>query len=210
MTIKVWEARGIPKMDRFGKTDAFARVAFGGVSYGETEVVESQDPYWGTEYRHAPNASRRVVSAKHISRLNRARSVCSVPVNGSSGAVVVSLLDKDAVGEKKIGEVTVRIQDLLDGTVRETASFLFASLRRSRNVYRLIPERCCQQEHEEWHKVQSVEVRPSACTNPTLANLLCQRAPSGPYRRRGKRAEARATGRKPWVPARPKPPNGAS
>ena len=52
MTIKVWEARGIPKMDRFGKTDAFARVAFGGVSYGETEVVESQDPYWGTEYRH--------------------------------------------------------------------------------------------------------------------------------------------------------------
>ena len=72
VTIKVWEARGIPKMDRFGKTDAFARVAFGGVSYGETEVVESQDPYWGTEYRHAPNASKRVVSATNISRLNRA------------------------------------------------------------------------------------------------------------------------------------------
>ena len=61
------------------------------------------------------------------------RPVCSVPVDGSSGAVVVSLLDKDAVGEKKIGEVTVRVQDLLDGTVRETAPFsLFGSLRRSR------------------------------------------------------------------------------
>jgi hypothetical protein len=62
------------------------------------------------------------------------RPVCSVPVDGSSGAVVVSLLDKDAVGEKKIGEVTVRVQDLLDGTVRDTAaSFLFVSLRRSRS-----------------------------------------------------------------------------
>ena len=67
------------------------------------------------------------------------RPVCSVPVDGSSGAVVVSLLDKDAVGEKKIGEVTVRVQDLLDGTVRETAPFsLFGSLRRSRKRHGLI------------------------------------------------------------------------
>ena len=70
------------------------------------------------------------------------RPVCSVPVDGSSGAVVVSLLDKDAVGEKKIGEVTVRVQDLLDGTVRDTAApFLLVSLiaRETMDSSRALP-----------------------------------------------------------------------
>ena len=29
LSVKVWEARNIPKMDRFGKTDAFAQVDYG-------------------------------------------------------------------------------------------------------------------------------------------------------------------------------------
>lgn len=91
LVIKVWEARNIPKMDRFGKTDAFAQVDCGG-DVRETPVVESQDPYWGTAF------DIEVTDAKYA---------------------LVKVLDKDPASSEIIGEIRLLLADFADGREQE-------------------------------------------------------------------------------------------
>lgn len=90
-SIKVWEARSIPKMDRFGKTDAFVQVECGG-DIRETPVVESQNPYWGMAF------DIEVTNAKYA---------------------VVTVLDKDAASSEKIGEIRLLLADFAGGKEKE-------------------------------------------------------------------------------------------
>ena len=91
LSIKVWEARNIPKMDRFGQTDAFAQVDCG-AEVRETPVVESQDPYWGSAF------DIEVTDAKYA---------------------VVTVLDKDPASSEKIGEIRLLLADFADGVEKE-------------------------------------------------------------------------------------------
>ena len=91
LRVKVWEARNIPKMDRFGKTDAYIEVNCGG-HVRETSVVESQNPYWGTEFE------LEVTDAKFA---------------------MVTVLDKDAASSEKIGEIRLLLADFVDSKEQE-------------------------------------------------------------------------------------------
>ena len=92
LSIKVWQARNIPKMDRFGTTDAFAVVDCGGDSR-ETAVVESCEPYWGTTFDY---------------ELQKAPKFAMVTVQ-----------DKDTTSSEKIGEIRLNMADFADGKEHE-------------------------------------------------------------------------------------------